>query len=122
MKRWNELARSSIEQAGCIIVLLVFVIISVASGNRERNTNAAISGDIIVFLFQSSYHGKVSLLLLSLEALSDNLPISHISERKTSDNVNKASRKLENSELTIIYDKAAEVFAEFKDIVCSLDG
>lgn len=27
MKRWNELARSSIEQAGCIIVLLVFVII-----------------------------------------------------------------------------------------------
>ena len=28
MKRWNELARSSIEQAGCIIVLLVFVIIS----------------------------------------------------------------------------------------------
>ena len=46
MKRWNELARSSIEQAGCIIVLLVFVIISVASGNRERNTNAAISGDI----------------------------------------------------------------------------
>ena len=61
------------------------------------------------------------LSLIELRVLCDDC-ISHISERKTSDNVNKASRKLENSELTIIYDKAAEVFAEFMDIVCSLDG
>ena len=41
MKRKNELVRSSIEQAICIIILVLFVFLSVASGNQSKNTDAS---------------------------------------------------------------------------------
>lgn len=42
MKRRNELVRSSIKQAVCIVILVLFVFLSIASGNQTQNTDASI--------------------------------------------------------------------------------
>ncbi len=46
MKRRNESVLSSIEQVACIFILLIFVFLSVASGDHERNTGSVMLSDI----------------------------------------------------------------------------
>jgi putative nucleotidyltransferase with HDIG domain len=46
MKKRNELARSSIEQLVCILILLIFVFFSIALGKYETNTDTTIFSDI----------------------------------------------------------------------------
>ena len=46
MKKRTELACSSIEQAVCVLILLLFVLLSVASGNFKVNTDTTMLWDI----------------------------------------------------------------------------
>ena len=46
MNRKNELVLSSIEQIVCIFIILIFVFLSLASGNFEKNTNATMFGNL----------------------------------------------------------------------------
>lgn len=99
------------------------VIVNGQEGLEKYKSNQSIVGTVATDIYYDLENLGASindLSLVELRVLCDEC-ISHIAERKTSDNVNRASRKLENSELTIIYDKAAETYAEFMDIVCNLD-
>ncbi len=46
MKKRNEIARSSVEQVVCILILLLFVLLSAISGNFQVNTDTTMRWDI----------------------------------------------------------------------------
>ncbi len=46
MKRRNKTVYSSLEQGVCILILLLFVFFSIASGDHEKNADFAMPGDI----------------------------------------------------------------------------
>lgn len=120
-KRANTIKRD--QEIGVIKRKAKKVIANGQEGLEKYRSNQSIVGTVATDIYYDLENLGASindLSLVELRVLCDDY-ISHISERKTSDSVNKASRKLENSELTIIYDKAAEAYAEFMDIVCSLD-